>query len=70
MKKDYAKAQKIFERSIKLNPSQVEGYFNLGLVYEKKREFEKARDMFEKALGINPNFTPAENALKRLETNE
>uniref|UniRef100_A0A7C4TFJ8 Tetratricopeptide repeat protein n=1 Tax=candidate division WOR-3 bacterium TaxID=2052148 RepID=A0A7C4TFJ8_UNCW3 len=70
MKKDYAKAQKIFERSIKLNPSQVEGYFNLGLVYEKNKEFEKARDMFEKALRINPNFTPAENALKRLETNE
>ena len=42
-------------------------HYNMGKIYLKKEMYEKARREFQKALAIDPNYTPAAEALERLE---
>ncbi len=52
-----------FNKSLQLNPKNIETITNLGYVFYLKNENEKARIQFDKALKINPNFPFALNNL-------
>ena len=52
-----------FNKSLQLNPKNIEAITNLGYVFYLKNENEKARIQFDKALKINPNFPFALNNL-------
>ena len=60
------KAVEMFEEAIRLSPESSDGYFGLGMVYEKRQEWKKAIDAYQKAVTINPNDSLAKETLKFL----
>jgi|GEM_PF-3549644 len=53
-KEKYEKAIDYFKKSVKIEPSFADAYFNLGILYEFLGEYEKAVETFEKVLQYNP----------------
>lgn len=49
-------AQDIFEKLLRMFPSDSDNYYNLGIVYYQKKEFIKALDYFLKAIDIDENL--------------
>ena len=52
----------MIEIGIRLNPNNVIGYYNLGIVLDKKGEFGKALENYEKAVELNH---PKKEEIKR-----
>jgi len=52
----YKKAEDIFQRVTKENPSSARARTNLGFVYLKQEEYEKAEGEFKEAIRIDPAF--------------
>lgn len=53
--KDYDKAEKMFQESLKIYPNSSSLFYNLALLYLRKEERQKSVDYLEKAITINPN---------------
>jgi len=51
----YNSAIEAFNEVIRLAPHKSDGYFGLGMVYEKQAEWEKAIEVYQKAFELNPN---------------
>ncbi len=60
----YNQALEAFNEVIRLEPNRSDGYFGLGLVYEKREEWTKAIEAYQKALELNPNDRTAKENLK------
>lgn len=66
----YNQAIEAFHEVIRLAPNNSDGYFGLGLVYEKREEKDKAVDAYQKALELNPNDSAAKENLNYLKKQE
>jgi tetratricopeptide (TPR) repeat protein len=51
------------EEQLKLNPSSVEGYNLLGIVYSSEKDYDNALKSFQQALTFDPNSTRTHNNL-------
>ena len=60
----FNKAIDMFEEAIRLAPKSGDGYFGLGMVYEKRQEWPKAIEAYQKALEFQPDDTLAKENLK------
>jgi predicted Zn finger-like uncharacterized protein len=60
----YNKAIETFQEAIRLAPNSSDGYFGLGMVYEKRQEWAKAIDAYQKAVELNPNDSLAKVNLR------
>ncbi len=60
-------AMEQWEQVLRLKPDEVDAHYNLGLALEKMGRSAEAIDHYKQALTIRPDFTPASNALQRLE---
>ncbi len=60
------KATEAFEEAIRLAPDSSDGYFGLGMVFEKRQEWKKAIAAYQKAVTLNPNDELAKDTLKYL----
>lgn len=60
----YNAAIDAFNEAIRLAPSSSNGYFGLGMVYEKRGDWGKAIDAYERALELNPDDSATHESLK------
>ena len=58
MEKNYFKAIKLFDRSIKIKPDFWQAFNNQGLAYFEKNEITLSIKLFEKAIAIEDNAEP------------
>lgn len=56
-------ARKLLEDQLKLNPSSVDAYNLLGIVYTNEKNYDHALDAFQQALKLAPNSTKTHNNL-------
>jgi cytochrome c-type biogenesis protein CcmH/NrfG len=49
-----------------LNPSDAEGWYNLGGCYFNVQQYAKAKESWELALRINPNYAEVKRAMAML----
>jgi tetratricopeptide (TPR) repeat protein len=59
-------AKKKIQEEIQQNPSSVDGYTLLGIVYSDEKDYANALQSFQQALKLNPNSTRALNNLGNL----
>lgn len=59
-------AIKFLEKSLKLNPNDVQALFNTGLAYYRMGKNEPAKKFFETCLIVNPNHKSAKLLLQKL----
>ncbi len=59
-------AKQQIEEQLKLNPSSVEGYNLLGIVYSTEKDYGQALEAFQHALALDPNSTRTHNNLGNL----
>ena len=57
--KEYANAQKRFERTLKTLPNAFEAHSDLGFVLRKQGNYDESLAAYNKALSLNPNYWPA-----------
>lgn len=62
----YKKATESFEEATRLAPDSSDGYFGLGMAYEKRQEWKKAIASYQKALDLNPQDTLTKENLRYL----
>lgn len=60
----YKAAIDAFSEAIRLGPGSPNGYFGLGMVYEKRGDWGEAIDAYEKALELDPDDSAARESLK------
>ena len=58
-----AEAKQKIEEQLKLNPSSVEGYNLLGIVYSSEKDYGNALEAFQHALQLDPNSPRTHNNL-------
>ena len=58
-----AEAKLKIEQQLELNPSSVEGYNLLGIVYGSEKEYDRAVQSFQHALSLDPNSIRTHNNL-------
>jgi flagellin-like protein len=58
-----AEAKVKIEEQLKINPSSVEGYNLLGIVYSSEKDYDHALESFQHALTLDPNSTRTHNNL-------
>ena len=56
-------AKQKIEEQLKLNPSSVEGYNLLGIVYSSEKDYDNALQTFQHALTLDPSSTRTHNNL-------
>jgi tetratricopeptide (TPR) repeat protein len=56
-------AKQKIEEQLKLNPSSVEGYNLLGIVYSAEKDYDNALETFQHALTLDPRSTRTHNNL-------
>ncbi|MGO8991603.1 MAG: tetratricopeptide repeat protein [bacterium] len=59
----YAKAEKVLEIAVKIDPTYKYAHNNLGFVYAQRGKLEEARQQFSEALTIDPTYKNAEKNL-------
>src|SRR5208283_937823 len=59
-------AREKIEGQLKLNPSSVEGYNLLGILYTSEKDYDHALDAFQQALQLAPNSAKTRNNLGNL----
>lgn len=57
-------AVEAFNEAIRLAPGSANGYFGLGMVYEKRGEWGKAIEAYERALDLNPDDGATRESLR------
>src|SRR6202451_128010 len=62
-KGSFDQARRLLEDQLKLNPSSVEAYNLLGIVYTNQKNYPHALDSFQQALKLAPNSTKTHNNL-------
>ena len=62
----FEEAKKIIEDELQLNPSSVEAYNLMGIVYTDEKDYAHAADAFQQALRLAPNSTKTHNNLGNL----
>jgi tetratricopeptide (TPR) repeat protein len=62
----FEQAKQKIEEQLKLNPSSVEGYNLLGIVYSSEKDYDNALAAFQRALTLDPNFPRTRNNLGNL----
>lgn len=63
--KEYAEAEKAFQKAAKINPKDNRIYSELGLSYQEWGKYDKAEKAFRKAIETNPNDQEAYMELAR-----
>ncbi|MGH9501275.1 MAG: tetratricopeptide repeat protein [Terriglobales bacterium] len=58
-----AEAKQKIEEQLKLNPTSVEGYNLLGIVYSAEKDYDNAMEAFQHALKLDPDSTRTHNNL-------
>ncbi len=61
--KELAKAIQAYQKVIELDPTYVEAYNNLGIIYQAIGDVDKAFGAYQKATEINPRYQKAYNNL-------
>ncbi|MCG6142676.1 tetratricopeptide repeat protein [Leptospira mtsangambouensis] len=61
--RDPSAAIKYFERTIEIDPTFSEGYYNLGTTYSELNQAEKSLESYKKCIQLRPNHYPAWMAL-------
>ena len=61
--KDYAEAEKFYEKATLINKDNPETWYNLGGVNFMLKNYEKAKTSFENCLKLNPNYPQAKEGL-------
>jgi len=56
---DYEKAAKAFHEVVRLNPSYVHAWYNLGTAYEGLRQYGQAARAFQEAIRLKPDLAAA-----------
>jgi tetratricopeptide (TPR) repeat protein len=51
-------------QALRINPSLIEAYNNLGAILVNDGKFDQAIALFQKALALNPNFLEAKKNLE------
>ena len=59
----YDQARREYEALVKLQPSNLTAFNNLGLIYEEAGQLPKAAAAYRSALALDPNYAPAHNNL-------
>ncbi len=59
-------AKKEIQEVLALNPSSVEGYNLLGIIYSGEKDYANALESFQRALNLDPNSTRTRNNLGNL----
>jgi superkiller protein 3 len=62
-KKSYAKAEKILNIAVKIDPDDKYAYNNLGFVYAQQGKLKEAKIHFAEALTLDPSYKNAEKNL-------
>lgn len=65
--KDYAQAIESYEKSVRLDSTQPNRYYNLSLAYEASGNFEKAMKTLKKAVEIEPTNSKYIETLRRMQ---
>ncbi|MCA9516729.1 MAG: tetratricopeptide repeat protein [Myxococcales bacterium] len=60
-------AEQLFRQCLSGAPDNVEGWFNLGLLLERKGDLAGARDAYQKALGVKADYLPAQARIAGLD---
>ena len=60
-RKEISKAVHAYLKVLELDPTHIEAYNNLGLLYQEMGEFEKAQEAYQKSIEINPRYEKAYN---------
>lgn len=60
----YNKATEAFQEVTRLAPNRSDGYFGLGMVYEKRQDWPKAISAYQKAVELNPDDPVAKENLR------
>ena len=63
-------AKKEIREQLALNPSSVEGYNLLGIIYSGEKNYPAALDAYQHALKVDPDSTSTHNNLGNLQVNE
>jgi type IV pilus biogenesis/stability protein PilW len=61
--REIPKAIHAYQRVIELDPTYVEAYNNLGIIYQDIGDFDKALEAYHKAIEVNPKYEKAYNNL-------
>ncbi|MFI5135674.1 MAG: tetratricopeptide repeat protein [Chitinophagales bacterium] len=64
--KNYNAAISLLEKAVNYEPTNADGWYNLGGAYFTVNNFEKAKECWEKTLQINPNYSQAKQGLTAL----
>ena len=56
---DLAKAQKIYETVLSIDPTFAMGYYNLGMVLKSSNRLPEAIKAYQKAIALNPHYAEA-----------
>lgn len=63
---DLDQAKNVIEEQLQRDPSDVEAYNLLGILYTNERQYAQALDAFQQALKLHPNSTSTRNNLANL----
>jgi tetratricopeptide (TPR) repeat protein len=66
-KREYAKAERILEIAIKIDPKDKYARNNLGFVYAQQGKLKEAKNRFAEALELDPEYKKAEKNLRWVE---
>jgi type IV pilus biogenesis/stability protein PilW len=61
--REIPKAIQAYQKVIELDPTYVEAYNNLGIIYQDLGYFDKAFEAYQKAIEVNPQYEKAYNNL-------
>ena len=59
-----------FNEALKIKPSYAPAYYNIGLLYQKRKIFKEAEKNYKTALNLNPEHYPSYTNLGALLTNQ
>jgi len=52
-------AVKYYQLLLKVNPEEMSGYTNLGIIAERQGNNQKAKEYYQQAIEVNPEFAEA-----------
>lgn len=62
----FDEAIKEFKKVIKLEPSNIDAYYNAGLAYEALNNVESAREYYEKTLALDATHVRAKEHIDKI----
>ena len=66
LNKKLCKAEFHYKKAIKINPTYIEAYYNLGILYHNQEKIELAKRCYEKTLELDPSFCEAHHILNSI----